>query len=420
MNDYPAAGSPPGRARRPGGRFAGDPLHAMRALKRWVRMVAYGAICAEWPLYYLVLDYPLHNVVSSWIFGMAVATVAIEFAFAQGYKLRKQGIYPAMLAVELGASHDFKQACEDAVRLVAELLRAEQVILALSAHHDAELTTMATHGIPPEDVPLATPLPWCQGAVKQAMKEHKIVVAPASEGRAWLPSSAGHSRMFYVPLLSLDRFVGLLILVGGRKAADLNDNTLLTTIGLTMGLTLENLHHTVDLREVATHDELTRLYNRRYFFEQLEKELRAAQRSNKPLGLLLMDVDSLKLINDTHGHHVGDAALANLGKLLAKRVRSEDIPARIGGDEFAVLMPETDERRALAAAARLEKALQAKPIYESKGLTLELSVSCGVAGYPWSGESIAQIVQRADANMYRVKAARKGRAQEAPVIPATD
>jgi len=386
----------------------------MHTLKRWVRVVAYGAVCAEWPLYYLLLGYPLHNIVSSWLFGMVVATVAIEFAFTQGYKLRKQGIYPAMLAVEVGASHDFGQACEDAVRLVAELLRADQVLLAFSLHHDGELTTMATHGIPPEDVPLATPLPWCQRPVKRAMKERRVIVTPASEGRTWLSTSAVRSQIAYVPLLSLDRFVGLLILVGRRKAADLNDNTLLTTIGLTVGLTLDNLHHTVDLREVATRDELTHLFNRRHFFEQLEKELETAQRSSRPLALLLMDVDSLKLINDTYGHNVGDAALANLGKLLARRVRTDDIPARIGGDEFAVLMPDTDERRALAAAARLDKALQAKPIYESKGLVLNLGVSCGVAGYPWSGESIAQIVQCADADMYKVKAVRKGRSQAAP------
>jgi len=411
MKGRDSSALPPGTAGRLAGRFAGDPLRSMSVLKRWVRIVTYGAVCAEWPLYYVVLGYPVHNVVSSWVFGMLVATVAIEFAFAQGYKLRKQGIYPAMLAVELGASRDFKQACEAAVRLVAELLRADQVVLAFGEHHDGELTTMATHGISPEDVPLATPLPWCQRPVKRAMKERRVVVTPASEGRAWLPSSAGRSQIFYVPLLSLDRLVGLLILVGGRKAPDLKDNTLLTAIGLTMGLTLDNLHHAADLREVATHDELTRLSNRRYFFEQLEKQLTAARRSSRPLALLLMDVDSLKLVNDTYGHNVGDAALANLGKLLARRVRAEDIAARIGGDEFAVLMPDTDERRALAAAARLEKSLQTKPIYEAKGLTLNLGVSCGVAGYPWSGESTAQIVQRADADMYQVKAVRKGRAQ---------
>ena len=80
---------------------------------------------------------------------------------------------------------------------------------------------------------------------------------------------------------------------------------------------------------------------------------------------------------------------------------------------IAVLMPNTDERRAFATAARLEKALQTKPIYKLDGLELKLSVSCGVAGYPWSGEDIAEIVQWADANMYEVKATRKGRAQAA-------
>lgn len=397
------------------GPFRRDPLRAMRALKRRVRLVAYGAICAEWPLYYFVLGYPPSQVLSSWIFGMIVATAAIEFAFYYGYKLRKQGIYPAMLAVELGATHDFGQACENTVRLMAELLGVEKVILAWSAHHDDQLTTIATHGVPPEEAPLATPLPWCQQAVKQAMESRKVVVTSASEGRAWLSSSDGHSRVVYVPLLSLDRFAGLLILVGGRKASDLGDKRLLTTIGLVIGLTLDNLHHSTELRQVATRDELTQLFNRRDFFERLEKELKAARRSGRPLGLLILDVDSLKLINDTYGHNVGDMVLANLGKLLANRVRADDVPARIGGDEFAILMPNTDKRRASAVATRLEKALQRKPMYQAEGLELRLMVSCGVAGYPWSGEDVAEIVQWADANMYRVKAVRKGRTQAATI-----
>jgi diguanylate cyclase (GGDEF)-like protein len=395
------------------GPFRRDPLRAMRALKRRVRLVVYGAICAEWPLYYFVLGYPPSQVLSSWIFGMIVATAAIEFAFYYGYKLRKQGIYPAMLAVELGATHDFDQACEQSVRLVAGLLGLEKVILAWSAHRDAQLTTVATHGVPPEEVPLATPLPWCQQAVKQAMEKRKAVVASASESRPWLSSSDGHGRVVYVPLLSLDQFVGLLVLVGRRKASDLGDSTILSTIGLTIGLTLDNLRHSTELHQVATHDELTQLFNRGYFFEQLQRELKAARRSGRSLGLLTLDVDGLKLINDTYGHNMGDAVLANFGKLLANRVRADDIPARIGGDEFAILMPDTDKRRSSAVAARLEKALQKKPIYQAKGLELWLSVSCGVAGYPWSGENVAEILQCADANMYRVKAMRKGRTQGA-------
>ena len=395
----------------------GDPLHQVRTEKRKIRIGAYGAAAAFVIVNYFALDMNGLQTLVTVAATSAVATAAIEYGFARFYRLRKQGIYPSVLAMELGAAHDLGQACEQSVRLAVELLGVEKVILTLSAHDDDQLTTMATHGIPPEDVPLATPLPWCQQAVKQAMEERKVVVTSASEGRAWLSSSDRHNRVAYVPLLSLDRFVGLLILIGGRKASDLSDKTLLTTIGLAIGLTLDNLRHSTELRQVATRDELTHLFNRRYFFEHLEKELKAARRCGRPLGLLILDVDSLKLINDTYGHNVGDTVLANLGRLLANRVRGDDIPARIGGDEFAVLMPETDKRGAFATAARLEKALQTKPIYEGDGIELTLTASCGVAGYPWSGEKVAEIVQCADAKMYEVKAVRKGRTKTATTPP---
>jgi diguanylate cyclase (GGDEF)-like protein len=396
------------------GPFGRDPLHDARIVRRWTRLIVYPLIALIVPMDHFIIGTPWLTTIAMTVGGgYAIATAGIEFSFFYFSKLRKQAAYPAILAMELGAAHDFSQACQDAARLVAELLQAEKVILALSVHHDDQLTTMATHGISPEDVPLAAPLPWCQQAVKQAMEERKVVVTWASEGRAWLSSSDGHGRVVYVPLLSLDRFVGLLILVGGRKVSDLGDKTLLTVIGLAIGLTLDNLRHSTELRQVATHDELTQLFNRRYFFEQLEEELKAARHSGRPLGLLVLDVDSLKLINDTYGHNVGDAVLTNLAKLLANRVRADDIPARIGGDEFAVLMPDTAKRGALATAARLEKALQTGSIYEGDGIQLTLAVSCGVAGYPWSGEKVADILQRADANMYEVKATRKGRAQAA-------
>jgi diguanylate cyclase (GGDEF)-like protein len=386
----------------------GNPLRDARRVRRWTRLIVYTLIAVIVPMDHFIIGTPWLTTLAMTVGGgYAIATAGIEFSFFYFVKLRKQGIYPAILAVELGATDDFRQACERSVRLVAKLLGAEKVILAWSAPADQELTTMATHGIPPEDVPLATPLPWCQQPVKQAMERRRVVVTAASRGRSWLSISDKRARVVYLPLLSLDRFVGLLVLVGGRKAPDLKDKTLLSTIGLAIGLTLDNLRHSTELQQMATQDELTKLFNRRDFFASLEKELKAAWRSHRPLGLIILDVDNLKLINDTYGHNVGDAVLANLGKLLGNRVRGDDIAARIGGDEFAVLMPDTDKRRASAVAARLEKALQRKSIYEAEGLELKLSVSCGVAGYPWSGEDVAEIVQAADADMYAVKATRK-------------
>ena len=138
----------------------GDPLHHVRTEKKRIQIGAYGAIAA----FVIVNHFALHmnglQTVVTLACCSAVATGAIEYAFAKFLRLRKQGVYPGMLAMELGATHDFGQACEQSVRLVAELLQIEKVILAWSTPCDHQLTTIASHGVPPEDVPLATHLPW--------------------------------------------------------------------------------------------------------------------------------------------------------------------------------------------------------------------------------------------------------------------
>jgi len=349
----------------------------------------------------------------------AVATGAIEYAFAKFLRLRKQGVYPGMLAMELGAIHDFGQACERSVRLVAGLLQIEKVILAWSTPHHDQLTTIASHGVPPEDVPLATPLPWCQQAVKQAMEKRKVVVTSADKDRAWLSTSDGRSRVAYVPLLSLDRFVGLLVLVGGREASDLKDKTLLTTIGLAIGLTLDNLHHSAELREVATQDELTQLFNRRYFYNRLERELEQARDFQRPLAVMVLDVDRLKEVNDTYGHKSGDLLLATLGRLLVQHTRTCDLPARIGGDEFGIVMPETDKSAAFAVANRLKQSLESESVFEETGKRLKLNISLGVSGYPWGGDDVDAIVQWADTYMYAAKTSSRGETKETKASPPT-
>jgi diguanylate cyclase (GGDEF)-like protein/PAS domain S-box-containing protein len=221
----------------------------MRVLKRRTRLVVYPAVTLLIPISHFLLGTPwLSALISHAVGGYLVATLGIEFGFWYGWRLRKEAAYPTMLAVDLGATGDFGQACERAVRLLAELLRAEKVVLTWRNQEDGSLTTVSTHGIPPEAMADATSLSWRQQDAKQAIDERKVVVAPAGRIHPWQSGSGGRSWVAYVPLLSLDRVVGLLILVGGRKAPDLRDKMLLAPIGLTMGLTLENLRHTVELR----------------------------------------------------------------------------------------------------------------------------------------------------------------------------
>lgn len=161
-----------------------------------------------------------------------------------------------------------------------------------------------------------------------------------------------------------------------------------------------------DLSEMVYRDELTGLYNRRHFYEVARVEVEKSKISKRPLSIVIMDLDRLKVINDEHGHNVGDVVIANLGRVIAAHTRSDDVPARLGGDEFGIVMPGTDKRGAFALARRLWEDLEAIPMYESNGIALTVTVSIGLAGYPWGGESVEEMVQWADADMYANKVSR--------------
>jgi len=162
-----------------------------------------------------------------------------------------------------------------------------------------------------------------------------------------------------------------------------------------------------DLQELVYKDELTGLYNRRHFYEALRTEVDKARVTRQALAVVLVDLDGLKLINDEYGHGVGDVVLANLGQAIASITRSNDVPARMGGDEFGIVMPGTDKRGAFALAKRLWQALEAAPMFEDDTTELNVTVSIGLAGYPWGGESVEELIQWADADMYANKVSRK-------------
>ena len=162
-----------------------------------------------------------------------------------------------------------------------------------------------------------------------------------------------------------------------------------------------------ELEEMASRDELTGLHNRRHFYQAVQNELGKALASKEPLALMIMDLDGLKVINDEYGHGVGDVVLSNLGRVIVKHTRGSDVAARIGGDEFGVVMPVTDKRGAFALARRLWEELEQVPMYEQDGRRVMVTVSIGVSGYPWGGEDLEELLQWADADMYANKVSRR-------------
>ena len=158
------------------------------------------------------------------------------------------------------------------------------------------------------------------------------------------------------------------------------------------------------LREQAAHDELTRVLNRREFDRRLNEEWQRAVRFGRPLSLVTMDLNRFKQINDTFGHPVGDEVLRHVAQLLSGQIRQVDCLARYGGDEFALLLVETDLSSARAVAARLQALVAATPCrIESKQLLVDVGISAGVAAWPDSAEKLPALLAAADADLYESK-----------------
>ena len=178
--------------------------------------------------------------------------------------------------------------------------------------------------------------------------------------------------------------------------------------------------HLTDLQELVDRDEMTGLFNRRHFYEVLKIEVEKARLSRQPLAILIMDLDGLKAINDEYGHGIGDEILTNLGKAMTRHTRTHDVAARLGGDEFGIVMPGTDKRGAFALARRLWEDLERTPMYQEGDKSIVVTVAVGLAGYPWGGEEVEELIQWADADMYANKVSRKlaksGDALTQPVV----
>ncbi|ACB35800.1 diguanylate cyclase with PAS/PAC sensor [Leptothrix cholodnii SP-6] len=165
-------------------------------------------------------------------------------------------------------------------------------------------------------------------------------------------------------------------------------------------------------RQANDCDHLTGIANRRSFFEAAELELMRARQSPRPLSMILFDADHFKLINDRHGHHAGDAVLRHLAALLTANFRQVDVVARVGGEEFAVLLPSTGLHGAVRVANRLRQAVEAQTV-EVDGVEIHCTVSGGVATMAAGLSGLDALMKCADQALYAAKAAGRNRIESA-------
>lgn len=208
-----------------------------------------------------------------------------------------------------------------------------------------------------------------------------------------------------VPFGRRDKVLGLLCAFKDRPGMfEWHDLELFRAVSEQVGVALENARLYQETKMMAITDGLTGLYNHRFFRERLEVEIERTGRYNHSLSLIILDVDHFKHYNDAHGHPQGDELLRELAELLQKSIRKADLACRYGGEEFALILPETGKETAHSLAERIRKAISEHPFpFRETQPMGALTVSIGVSTFPIDNKGIDGLIKKADDALYRAK-----------------
>ena len=360
--------------------------------------------------------------VSRWGFGLFVLLVlAVSLLYRRHFSLRQRYSSLQMLygfTQAIGASIKAEKVTEELLAEVCKLLRAAHAELVLLDEETGEPTIRIAG-----DGDAAPTREWApveglsdEPLWHEVVSERRPVCIPRTTreraGISYL-SRIGMTDCMLAPIVADDRVVGT-IMVANRltnvSTFDQDDLQVFATVANHASVSLENgrlverlQREAEERRHEARHDSLTGLPNRSMFAQRVEEIASATVgRTARPAGVMLMDLDRFKQVNDTLGHHHGDLLLQEVAKRLVQALRGEDTVARLGGDEFAILLPRvSSSSEVIDTAARLVAALD-EP-FTLEGISVEIGASIGVAMFPDHGMDASTLLQRADVAMYEAK-----------------
>jgi diguanylate cyclase (GGDEF)-like protein len=263
---------------------------------------------------------------------------------------------------------------------------------------------------------------WAAWVIGNAREPHLLADLAHSERMPLLVLDEGGGRaesLLAVPLRLKEQALGALLLMAPRGAIDAGLSRVFGILGNNAAAVLFALSKVDEMHQASLHDKLTGLYNRGAFNEAMEKALADADRSERGVALLLLDLDRFKVLNDTHGHQAGDAALVHLSRLLRRFVRRGDLPARYGGEEFAVILPGAGAKGAKNLAERIRRGLEAEPVrYEASRIPVTASI--GVSLWPEDGSDPEALLAAADRALYAAKESGRNRVVLAQSLPPVE
>jgi len=220
-----------------------------------------------------------------------------------------------------------------------------------------------------------------------------------------------------IPIMSKKNIIGVLELVNKKndRIFTKNEQELLLKFADQASMAIEraSLYH--KMANLAITDDLTKLFNLRYLYRVLDTEVKRCRRYHSTFAIIFLDLDSFKLVNDTHGHLIGSKTLVEVARMLAGSLRDVDIISRYGGDEFVIVLPHTTVDMAYKIAARIQNDINRHSFLTEEGLSLKITASFGVAGYPDHAGDETELLRIADGAMYTAKGMGRNR-----VVVASD
>ena len=309
---------------------------------------------------------------------------------------------------------DLDETLQAILQVAEELMPEDHVAILLIGETGKSLVVRAARGYP-RDVDLLR-IPIGKGITGRCAATGKVVLAHDLDLEAdYIPGVEGARSEIALPLKVEGRVIGVLNAETSTSKAYSEDHVgPLRVIAQQAAVVIRSAQLNDEARRLAITDPLTGLYNRRYFVDKLEEQLRRARRYGDRLSLVLVDADHFKSINDEHGHLSGDRALKAVADVMVSTLRDTDELARIGGDEFAALLLDAGEERTTAVTERLRQHVQRLALMSDDGKRIPLTVSAGIAFYPQHGIDGKALLRQADQALYRAKSEGRNQLTVAP------
>ena len=226
--------------------------------------------------------------------------------------------------------------------------------------------------------------------------------------------------MVVMPLQVHDDLLGVIrIPIAPNESIDETNATSVTRYLSAVAQVLSNIYQLTRSRDLAMRDDLTKAYNRRFFETYLDEEIERSRRYGTLFSIIFLDLDDLRMVNNFYGHLSGSRTLQEVAKRILGAVRGIDKVVRFGGDEFCVILPQTDQEQTVAVANRISRAIASAPLHIDASIDVTITASFGIATYPLHAMSKDALIRQADAAMYRVKSTTKNAVGVATVEDAT-